>query len=420
MADSEALRLFMEFLNNNGGGARPSPGGSAESVPGAEPPAPWRPPMPAPEGDRQPAFSGMHTMDDLDPMGMARIVTAWGDAPSSAPQGRTVTAPPRPPSGAPTGGSDLGSGGMGFGDPDPSGFTRSFEGKPVNLTPQPSVAPRGVGGMAFGPGGAPTREPANSGVPPEVEQAVLGDVLSGRDVRATPVEDKSYEWNRPRKSGDIQLPMPGGRPPGQAPAGGAPQLSNMGGGPAAGAASGAPPVMQAGPPGDAPPTGARSADFGGASRGPAMPSRGDLTRFAAGGAGAPPPAIGGGGAPMMQAVPPSAPGGAPRPAGPRARGDEAWKTYENATGKKWTGGGSDEVQQLVRQLQIGGKAGSAEQNLALQKALRDPAVMKALQEKILGAATMTTPGGAPAGAPPGGAPQGLTPEEWLALQGSSR
>ncbi len=46
-----------------------------------------------------------------------------------------------------------------------------------------------------------------------------------------------------------------------------------------------------------------------------------------------------------------------------------YQTYERITGKKWTGGASPEIQSLYKQYNITAPAGSAEANLALQKAL---------------------------------------------------
>ena len=68
-------------------------------------------------------------------------------------------------------------------------------------------------------------------------------------------------------------------------------------------------------------------------------------------------------------------------------GEQAWQTYEKATGKKWTGGNSQQVKELLTLLQIGGKAGSAEANLALQKALQNPETLIALQQNLMGRST---------------------------------
>jgi hypothetical protein len=92
------------------------------------------------------------------------------------------------------------------------------------------------------------------------------------------------------------------------------------------------------------------------------------------------------GAPGKGGFTPPAPSGPP--AGQKARGEEVWQTYEKATGKKWGGGGSDEVKKLLTLLQIGGKGGSASTNLALQKALRNPEVMNSLREQLGNAGKM--------------------------------
>jgi len=90
------------------------------------------------------------------------------------------------------------------------------------------------------------------------------------------------------------------------------------------------------------------------------------------------------------------------PRGGGEGGEQAWQTYEKATGKKWTGGNSEQVKQLLTLLQIGGKAGSAEANLALQKALKNPETLLALQQNLMGRST-SMPGQKP--------PQELTPEQ---------
>jgi len=415
MADSEALRLFMEFLNNNGGGARPNP----------------------------------------------------------AAGGRTVNAPPRPPSGA---GIDPG---MGSGEPGILGDTGLYTGG-EDETGVPSARPSG-GSSEFNFGGTNVlsdRYQQNSGGPrlPMASRPATIGPAKPRPAYLPPTPpslDENTEMDAltgALMGRNSSLPMPGGTPPGQVsarpplvmppgqapppPPGSAPQLSNMGGGPPAGGTTpGGAPGAPAGGPVQGPKNwrpiaaGPRPMERGGAHQfvpgGPvwdqtqpgvtAAPS-GD---FISNGGGAEVPGRRRPNIPISSPDLPSGEGrpesnpmpsrGGPRPGGaPRSGGEEVWKTYEKATGNKWKGGGSDQIQQLVRQLQIGGKAGSAEQNLALQKALRDPAVMQALRERLLGAATQTAPGGVPAEAappaapPPGGAPQGLTPEEWLALQGSSR
>ena len=340
------------------------------------------------------------------------------DGNSSAGPRRTVTAPPRP---APGAGFDLGGGEPGLlgneglfkrngpiqltGDePDFSPDLEQAALGDVFSQPQPQPSRLGVAGTAP-PSIAPTgfRGPAAASAPPPGGGggSLLSRMMPRGGAGMTSATPPLAEATPPT---DFAMPMPGGTPPsqmGQRPPG-APQLT------------GGPPVSGP-PPGAPPPKPFLNTQTNLGLPVPGAPRTGGYTPPAAAGGGAPPPS---GGVPLPgPATPPS--GGAPPtapPAGPRARGEEAWQTYEKATGKKWGGGGSDQVQQLIRQLQIGGKAGSAEQNLALQKALRDPAIMQALQERMV-----NTVNGAPApiGAPPptGGA---LTPEEWLALQGSSR
>jgi hypothetical protein len=63
------------------------------------------------------------------------------------------------------------------------------------------------------------------------------------------------------------------------------------------------------------------------------------------------------------------PAHAPRPA-PSAGGKELpFQTFQRLTGQQWSGGKSQAIQDMMNQLGVTGRAGSAEANLALQRAL---------------------------------------------------
>lgn len=46
-----------------------------------------------------------------------------------------------------------------------------------------------------------------------------------------------------------------------------------------------------------------------------------------------------------------------------------FETFQRLTGQQWTGGRSDTIRQMLQELGIGGEAGTAQTNIALQKAL---------------------------------------------------